>query len=236
MICKVCQKELKSLTNTHLNKHSLTPKEYENIYGEKTVPNGWCVGENNNFYGKSHIEGKSKVKSLEYKTAAKIRFKGKTLIELYGIDKGNKLLKAMSDRMSGTNNPMYGYVRSDEEKENLSRIMTGRFAGEKHPMWMGGIAYIGYPNEFNNMLKRYIRNRENKKCFICNKLEKDNIRKLDIHHIDYNKQNNNLNNLCALCHSCHIKTNTKRYFWKNILKNALIFEYGNQQPSLDSNI
>ena len=38
-------------------------------------------------------------------------------------------------------------------------------------------------------------------------------RKLDVHHIDYNKQNCKENNLISLCQNCHITTNGNRDFW-----------------------
>ena len=43
-----------------------------------------------------------------------------------------------------------------------------------------------------------------------------NTEKLCIHHIDYDKKNNNPENLITLCNSCHTKTNIKnRDYWKN---------------------
>ena len=41
---------------------------------------------------------------------------------------------------------------------------------------------------------------------------------LDIHHIDYDKKNNDINNLIALCRSCHCKTNGEREYWTDYLK------------------
>ncbi|TXH47080.1 MAG: HNH endonuclease, partial [Desulfurellales bacterium] len=39
-------------------------------------------------------------------------------------------------------------------------------------------------------------------------------RKLQVHHIDYDKKNSHPDNLIALCHSCHMKTNFNRSYWK----------------------
>ncbi len=46
------------------------------------------------------------------------------------------------------------------------------------------------------------------------------IKKLDVHHIDYDKTNNNIENLIILCGSCHTKTNGKnnREYWTNYYK------------------
>jgi 5-methylcytosine-specific restriction endonuclease McrA len=40
-------------------------------------------------------------------------------------------------------------------------------------------------------------------------------RQLDVHHIDYDKDNLSPNNLITLCRRCHVKTNNNRDFWRN---------------------
>lgn len=86
--------------------------------------------------------------------------------------------------------------------------------GINHPRWLGGFNRRGYPREeWNNTLKLSIRQRDNFKCKICGVPEEECFTKLDIHHIDYDKNNNNPNNLIALCHSCHSKTGSKRDYW-----------------------
>uniref|UniRef100_A0A6H1ZX55 Putative homing endonuclease n=2 Tax=viral metagenome TaxID=1070528 RepID=A0A6H1ZX55_9ZZZZ len=42
--------------------------------------------------------------------------------------------------------------------------------------------------------------------------------KLTIHHIDYNKKNNDELNLISLCRKCHSKTGGKRKYWQNYFK------------------
>jgi hypothetical protein len=46
-------------------------------------------------------------------------------------------------------------------------------------------------------------------------------KKLQIHHIDYNKKNNNLNNLISLCLSCHTKTGFNRSYWEKYFKKGV---------------
>jgi len=77
-----------------------------------------------------------------------------------------------------------------------------------NPNWHGGISKLPYSFEFTEQLKKRIRNRDNYKCKLCNK-----IKKLFIHHIDYNKQNCKENNLISLCKKCHSKTNGNRDYW-----------------------
>ena len=69
-----------------------------------------------------------------------------------------------------------------------------------------------------------------KPCFFCSKetiLLKDGVpicQKCSkygnvVHHIDYDKENNNPNNLISLCRNCHAQTNFKREYWTNYFKN-----------------
>lgn len=62
-----------------------------------------------------------------------------------------------------------------------------------------------YANGFTNELKEMARDRANRRCERCNKKESECRRKLDVHHKDLNKRNNNIDNLEALCQSCHMK-------------------------------
>jgi hypothetical protein len=100
------------------------------------------------------------------------------------------------------NNPMYGVHRF----------------GKNAPCWCGGISKEGYSYKFNNYLKESIRKRDNYICQKCNKKEKNNLRgnnytNLDVHHIDYNKNNCNTDNLITLCIGCNTKANYNRDYW-----------------------
>lgn len=55
------------------------------------------------------------------------------------------------------------------------------------------------------------------KCFICGWDEDEYI--LEVHHIDENRDNNELNNLMILCPICHRKISSHRY---NIVNNKLV--------------
>ena len=57
-------------------------------------------------------------------------------------------------------------------------------------------------------VKLLVRNRSNKKCFICNE-----VMTLQVHHIDGNSKNNVEDNLVALCRRCHIKVDVLRKAW-----------------------
>lgn len=90
--------------------------------------------------------------------------------------------------------------------------------GSLNHSWKGGISNNPYPDEWGDYLRESIRNRDNyicKECGIHQDELKGIFKKLDVHHIDYDKDNCNPNNLISLCRICHAKTNFNREYWKN---------------------
>lgn len=91
--------------------------------------------------------------------------------------------------------------------------------GTGNPNYINGKGERRHPVEFNKRLKKKIRERDNYTCQICGK---DKLSKnLDVHHIDYCKDNNDESNLISLCNVCHSKTNGGRKYWKKELFNLL---------------
>ena len=91
--------------------------------------------------------------------------------------------------------------------------------GENSPTWRGGISFGSYGPEFNGDLKQLVRERDNYTCQICG--DQEDGRALDVHHIDYDKKNNQIGNLIALCQVCHRRTNHNRKRWSVMLKRRL---------------
>ena len=104
----------------------------------------------------------------------------------------------------------------------VSRVISPFVKGEKHPFWNNGSSFEPYGIEFNDELKFKIRARDNFTCQECKYDEKQLEYKLSIHHIDYNKQNNNSNNLISLCKNCHAQTNFDRVDWKNYFQEKVM--------------
>lgn len=110
--------------------------------------------------------------------------------------------------------------------------LKGFLAGTKHPWmakgkdhynWKGGISTYGYPKEWKTRFLDSIRERDNFICQECgihqDELDFGQVKKLDVHHIDYNKENCDPRNLISLCRSCHVKTNVNREYWINYFNN-----------------
>jgi len=92
--------------------------------------------------------------------------------------------------------------------------------GDGNPNYLG-VTKKGYSSSFNKELKHQIKTRDNFVCVLCGLPDEDNFcgngYGLSIHHIDYDKANNELSNLVSLCNICHAKTNYNRESWKKVL-------------------
>jgi 5-methylcytosine-specific restriction endonuclease McrA len=105
-----------------------------------------------------------------------------------------------------------------------SEKMKGKFAREKHPNWIDGRSFIPYGDNFR-ILRKQTKERDGHTCQYCGVEEVNYWRKLDVHHIDYNKQNGNEFNLITLCHLCNIYANKDREYWEFLYKSKITIKY-----------
>jgi len=85
--------------------------------------------------------------------------------------------------------------------------------GDKHWNWQGGISCEPYcevwtDKEYKDWIKY---ERDNGEC--QNPLCKGNYKRLNLHHINYNKKDCRPNNLITLCCSCNAKANFNREWY-----------------------
>ena len=127
-----------------------------------------------------------------------------------------------------------GIPRSEEEKRRKSASMKLMFIsepwrrervsennrGEKSHFYIDGRSCNNryYPLDWKEQLKESIRERDGHLCRLCTLSEKENKKKLHVHHIDYDRENLNPDNLVSLCTSCHGKTSTYRSKWEGFFQ------------------
>jgi len=200
-------------------------------------------GTKNPFYGKHHSDETKKKLSIIRKKSPTKYWLGKSR----SSETKKKISKSKMNTHIGKDNPFYGKTHnkktrikistsnkgripwnknrpwSKEMKKKISDAHIGIQEGKNNPAWLGGKSFEPYGIEFNNKLKEQIRKRDNYICQECSYAQKKLKEKLHIHHIDYNKKNNNLNNLVALCRNCHLQTNFGREDWINYFQDKVGF-------------
>jgi hypothetical protein len=128
----------------------------------------------------------------------------------------------MKKKNKGRGNPFSGKHHTEESKEKIRLKNKGRKYGKEIRKKLSlahggtGIPYEHnlYPSEFHEIRLKILK-RDNYTCQICNK--KGN----QVHHIDYNKQNNKSSNLITLCKKCNIQANYNKIKWIKLLKKLI---------------
>jgi len=142
--------------------------------------------------------------------------------------------KYLSEKRVGENNPAFkedkwlhceckncgenfSYTKSGIHKDRLPKFCNkgcwNAYQKGKNKRDGGLVSQPYYPPEFKQK-KLLIKERDDYKCQLCSTKEKE--KSLHIHHIDYDKMNNEEENLVCLCQRCHMMTNFNRTFWENV--------------------
>lgn len=119
-----------------------------------------------------------------------------------GIPRSSEIRRTISEATRGKH-------RTEQTRKRISCATKG----SKNPGWRGGKSFEIYPSDFDRSLKQRIQERDGFQCVLCGE-----DRGLDVHHINYNKRDNDPINLITLCSSCHCKTNFQRDFWKSFFE------------------
>jgi hypothetical protein len=164
-------------------------------------------------------ETDQRVKSTSDKLKGRPSYrKGKTYDKLYGVEKGREIATRIGKTNSVVLKGHIGWNRglTKETDARIARIAEGHtgLKGELSSGWKGGLSFIKYPQSFNSNLKNNICKRDNYTCQLCGVPEYKLTRKIDIHHIDYNKKNCSEVNLISLCRKCNSKVNGNREYWQ----------------------
>jgi len=154
---------------------------------------------------------KGKRLSEEHKAKISIKIKGhKTSLETRAkIAAAHRGMKHTQEARAKVAAARRGTKASLETRAKMSAARRG----DKHPLWRGGISREPYGWEWSKELREVIRQRDGHRCQLCGRSQTECKRVLSIHHIDYDKQNNDPANLIALCSRCHSQTNIHRDHW-----------------------
>lgn len=163
--------------------------------------------------------------------------KNKTYEELYGEDKAKEMKIKMrnSNRNTGEhhiNEELINYNKKIKGKfleeihgEEKAKEIKEKMIGDKNPAWIDGRSFEPYTKEFNDKFRKEIRKRDNHICMKCGIHQEKLSRTLDVHHIDYIKENTFEQNCCALCQRCNVEVNTNRLSWTKFFQSLLSERY-----------
>lgn len=199
------------------------------VRGTMSGENHPLYGTKGGFYGKHHSDESKRKKSNAMKDYLRIHPEA--------IERLKQNLKKCMHK-TGKDNPNWRgghykkcdlcgnkfWVQPSEEKTRFCSIIcanqwmqiSGIFNGENNPNWHGGLSFEPYTVEFNGKLKKRIKDRDGNRCKLCS-----SVKRLGVHHIDYDKYNYRDENLITLCTSCNSKVNFKREYWEKALRNML---------------
>ena len=121
---------------------NMTQEERNEVYGRK--------GEQNGSFGKKATDAKIEKCKLKGKIGADIRAdftRGKTAVELYGIEKAEEIKKKVSSAarvtQAGEKNNFYGKKHTEEAKRAMAKRQVGKInIKQSRPIMIDGIPYV----------------------------------------------------------------------------------------------
>jgi len=129
--------------------------------------------------------------------------------------KGRKREPFSEEHRRRISNSMMGKHHSEETKKKIGLAAMGNKNSYVH-----GEGYAPYLSEFIRV-REQVRARDNWKCQKCGVPQEEILTTLNVHHIDYDKKNNNPKNLITLCRSCNVKVNANRKVWIKFFQHKL---------------
>lgn len=198
---------------------------FDNKEVELSINNGkkqkscGCVGFkgiNNGMYGKKHTERTKLKQTSSAKGKKRKLFTEAHIKNMSEAQKGHFVSEETKQKIREGNKDK---IISEETR----KIWSEQRKGENNWNWNNGSSFEPFGIEFNKELKQFILERDNSICQ-CPDCEHKST-KLDVHHIDFNKKNNNSDNLIILCTSCHMKTNFKKQYFTEFYQSIIKEKY-----------
>lgn len=132
-----------------------------------------------------------------------------------GIEKSTKTIR--NQYKNGRISWNMGSTKETDDrvkKQAETRIKLGLSKGEKNPSYIDGKSEERHPYSWSEWQKiaENVRKRDNHVCQLCNKTEKENGKKLSVHHIiPYRIIGvHNMENVITLCVGCHNKVERRK--------------------------
>jgi len=112
------------------------------------------------------------------------------------------------EKVQGKNNGMFG--------KKLKPETILKISGKNNHNYIHGNGYAPYTKKFR-LIRNEILERDNYTCQKCGLTQEEHINKwardIEIHHIDYNRENCEKINLITLCHKCNMVANFNRDYY-----------------------
>jgi len=236
LICKNCGKEFETYQKTRKFGSRKCYNEWQHLHPNKTtfkighnVPQIWRDKNSEIHKGKILTKG-HKEKLRKTSTGKKHKQEAKEKVSRARLERKAKL----------------GYINSPMTRKKMSIAKLGEEPWNKNTKGIckansGSFKEGNKPWNFNNYsaLEPYgpIFNEKNKDkcrkfwlnyCQLCGVTQESIYGKLSIHHIDYNKKNNDFDNWIPLCRSCHSRTQVNRGYWVTFFQKKVALLHNNQ--------
>jgi len=108
------------------------------------------------------------------------------------------------------------------EKSRLTNIERETHKNERNANWHSGVSKVKMLRHTSKELKDKIKQRDGYRCQQCFRFETELDESLVVHHIDFDKLNDDENNLITLCNSCHSQLSFDRENWIDYFKNVML--------------
>lgn len=179
---------------------------------------------------------KDPIKNAEWRQKLRIASTGHlvsdaTRKKLSEMRKGKPHSKEWSEKIGAAQRGKPRPKLSDEVEQERRRKISIALCGENAPSWKGGMSFEPYCVKFNREFKERVRAFFGYTCVECGTTQEENRRKLDVHHVNYDKMvccNDVKPLFVALCRSCNVKANTNRPDWEKHFTEMIMTKHGGQ--------
>ena len=170
----------------------------------------------------------------EFKKNFKVAESTKLKIHFLKMGNTNNLGKhqPLSQRIA-VSKALTGITRGEKTRAYVSDSgkANGIHSGKNNPAWKGGTSFVPYCPKFNKAFKESVRSFFGCSCALCGKHQNDSPRKLDVHHVNYDKMtccNNSKPMFVPLCRGCHSKVMHNEKYYETLFVELINSKYGGE--------